>query len=259
MAKRDYYDVLGLTRGASTQEIKRAYRKLARKYHPDVNPGDKTAEGKFKEVTAAYEVLSDQEKRRQYDQFGHDGYARDGGRAATGGRAGRLRLQSGELRIRRGSAIWGISSPISSAARAAPGRRARRRGGPPLQSGYQFRRRRAGHRHRDQPCRGTPRATPVGDRGPSPGVRWTPVPTAVEAAGGPAAACGGPPRRVPAAAATARSAGRPAAPAAVGGRPSGPSALRSRFPAGWTPAPASGSRARASRGRTADRPAICTS
>jgi molecular chaperone DnaJ len=65
MAKRDYYDVLGLTRGASTQEIKRAYRKLARKYHPDVNPGDKTAEGKFKEVTAAYEVLSDQEKRRQ--------------------------------------------------------------------------------------------------------------------------------------------------------------------------------------------------
>jgi molecular chaperone DnaJ len=80
MAKRDYYEVLGLRRGASEQDIKRAYRKLARKHHPDVNPGDKTAEGKFKEVTEAYEVLSDPEKRRQYEQFGHDGFSR-----ATGG------------------------------------------------------------------------------------------------------------------------------------------------------------------------------
>jgi len=80
MAKRDYYEVLGLRRGASENEIKRAYRKLARRYHPDVNPGDKAAEGKFKELSAAYEVLSDAEKRRQYDQFGHDGFAR-----ATGG------------------------------------------------------------------------------------------------------------------------------------------------------------------------------
>jgi len=88
MAKRDYYDVLGLTRGASTQEIKRAYRKLARKYHPDVNPADKTAEGKFKEVTAAYEVLSDQEKRRRYDQFGHEGYAQTAGGAQAGAGGG---------------------------------------------------------------------------------------------------------------------------------------------------------------------------
>ncbi len=80
MAKRDYYEVLGLGRGASTQDIKRAYRKLARKHHPDVNPGDKGAEAKFKELTEAHEVLSDQEKRRQYDQFGHDGFSR-----ATGG------------------------------------------------------------------------------------------------------------------------------------------------------------------------------
>jgi molecular chaperone DnaJ len=72
MAKRDFYDVLGVPRGASEQEIKRAYRKLARKHHPDVNPGDKVAEGKFKEISEAYEVLSDSDKRRRYDQFGHE-------------------------------------------------------------------------------------------------------------------------------------------------------------------------------------------
>jgi molecular chaperone DnaJ len=76
MAKRDYYEVLGLKRGASEQDIKRAYRKLARKCHPDVNPGDKTAEAKFKELSEAHDVLSDPEKRRQFDQFGHDGHAR---------------------------------------------------------------------------------------------------------------------------------------------------------------------------------------
>jgi molecular chaperone DnaJ len=75
MAKRDYYEVLGLRRGASEQEIKRAYRKLARKHHPDVNPGDKAAETKFKEISEAYEVLSDPEKRRRYDQFGHETFA----------------------------------------------------------------------------------------------------------------------------------------------------------------------------------------
>ena len=75
MAKRDYYEVLGLRRGASEQEIKRAYRKQARKHHPDVNPGDKAAETKFKEASEAYEVLSDPEKRRRYDQFGQDAFA----------------------------------------------------------------------------------------------------------------------------------------------------------------------------------------
>ncbi len=79
MAKRDYYDVLGLRRGASEQEIKRAYRKLARKHHPDVNPGDKAAEGKFKEISEAYEVLSDPEKRRRYDQFGPEVFAAGAG------------------------------------------------------------------------------------------------------------------------------------------------------------------------------------
>lgn len=75
MAKRDYYEVLGLRRGASEQEIKRAYRKLARKHHPDVNPGDKAAGTKFKEISEAHEVLSDPEKRRRYDQFGPDAFA----------------------------------------------------------------------------------------------------------------------------------------------------------------------------------------
>lgn len=71
--KRDFYEVLGLSKGASEEEIKKAYRKLAKQYHPDLNPGDKTAEAKFKEINEAYEVLSDQEKRSRYDQFGHAG------------------------------------------------------------------------------------------------------------------------------------------------------------------------------------------
>jgi molecular chaperone DnaJ len=73
MAKRDYYEVLGVEKGASADEIKRAYRRMAMKYHPDKNPGDKKSEEKFKECAEAYDVLSDSAKRQQYDQFGHDG------------------------------------------------------------------------------------------------------------------------------------------------------------------------------------------
>lgn len=71
--KRDYYEILGVSKNASDDEIKKAYRKLAMKYHPDRNPGDKEAEAKFKEISEAHEVLSDKQKRARYDQFGHVG------------------------------------------------------------------------------------------------------------------------------------------------------------------------------------------
>src|SRR5215468_1460361 len=82
---RDYYEVLGLSNTASEDEIKKSYRALARKFHPDVNPGDKSAEAKFKEVQEAYDVLSDQEKRRRYDRYGHAAFE---GMAASGPRPG---------------------------------------------------------------------------------------------------------------------------------------------------------------------------
>ena len=71
--KRDYYEVLGVNKGASDDEIKKAYRKMAKQYHPDLNPGDATAEAKFKEANEAYEVLSDADKKARYDQYGHAG------------------------------------------------------------------------------------------------------------------------------------------------------------------------------------------
>ncbi|MBQ8290046.1 MAG: molecular chaperone DnaJ [Clostridia bacterium] len=77
--KHDYYEVLGITKGASEDEIKRAYRKLAMKYHPDHNPGDKEAEAKFKEINEAYAILSDKEKKEKYDQFGHAAFEQGGG------------------------------------------------------------------------------------------------------------------------------------------------------------------------------------
>ncbi|WP_422444122.1 molecular chaperone DnaJ [Thermoanaerobacterium sp. DL9XJH110] len=78
MAKKDYYEILGVSRDASEEEIKRAYRKLARQYHPDVNKDDKDAAEKFKEINEAYEVLKDPEKRARYDQFGHAGVGQGG-------------------------------------------------------------------------------------------------------------------------------------------------------------------------------------
>ncbi|MBR3257338.1 DnaJ domain-containing protein [Candidatus Saccharibacteria bacterium] len=85
MSKRDYYEVLGIGKTASDDEVKKAYRKLAVKYHPDKNPGNKEAEEKFKEATEAYEVLSDKQKRARYDQFGHAGVGADAGNPFSGG------------------------------------------------------------------------------------------------------------------------------------------------------------------------------
>lgn len=82
MSKRDYYEVLGVARGASAEDLKKAYRRLAMKYHPDRNPDDKDAESRFKEAKEAYEILTDADKRAAYDQYGHAGV--DAAAAAAG-------------------------------------------------------------------------------------------------------------------------------------------------------------------------------
>src|SRR3954447_13779391 len=111
MAKRDYYDILGLSKGASGDEIKKAHRKLVRQYHPDVDKNNKAAEEKFKEAQEAYDVLSDEHKRRQYDQFGHAGVGAGAGpggvdpamyeayRRAQQGRGGRQQWGGGGVSV----------------------------------------------------------------------------------------------------------------------------------------------------------------
>ena len=93
--KRDYYEVLGVSRNADEAQIKKAYRKLAKKYHPDTNAGDADAEQKFKEVTEAYTVLSDKEKRKMYDQFGHAAFDQNAGAGAGGPGGGFWRTYGG--------------------------------------------------------------------------------------------------------------------------------------------------------------------
>jgi molecular chaperone DnaJ len=85
MSQRDYYEVLGVAKGADADTIKKAYRKIAMQFHPDRNPGNKEAEEKFKEAAAAYDVLSDAEKRAQYDRFGHNAFAGGAGGGFGGG------------------------------------------------------------------------------------------------------------------------------------------------------------------------------
>src|SRR5688500_5549656 len=90
MSKRDYYEVLNVSKGASADEIKKSYRKIALQYHPDRNPGDKEAEEKSKEAAEAYDVLSNPDKKAQYDRFGHAGVSGAGGR---GGGPGGMRME----------------------------------------------------------------------------------------------------------------------------------------------------------------------
>ena len=88
MSKRDFYEVLGVSKGATESEVKKAYRKLAIKYHPDKNPDDKEAEAKFKEAAEAYDVLSDDNKKAKYDRFGHAGMGGAASQGAGGGFGG---------------------------------------------------------------------------------------------------------------------------------------------------------------------------
>ena len=110
-SKRDYYEVLGVPKDADDATLKKAYRTLAKKYHPDANPGDQAAADKFKEASEAYSVLSDPEKRRQYDQFGHAAF--DGGAGGAGGFGG-FDFNGGDM-----GDISEISSEIFLAADAA--------------------------------------------------------------------------------------------------------------------------------------------
>src|SRR6478736_2799452 len=109
MAKRDYYEILGIAKNASEEEIKKAYRKLAIKYHPDKNPDDKSAEDKFKEAAEAYEVLSNAEKRQRYDQFGHRAGASNGG-----GGYGGANMNMEDIFSQFGDIFGGGGSPFDS-------------------------------------------------------------------------------------------------------------------------------------------------
>src|ERR1700744_5857895 len=97
MSKRDYYEILGVSKSSSTDEIKKAYRKVAMQYHPDRNPGDKSAEEKFKEAAEAYEILSDQDKRAQYDRYGHAGVTGNGRGGAYSGNMEDIFSQFGDI------------------------------------------------------------------------------------------------------------------------------------------------------------------
>lgn len=122
MAKRDYYEILGVDRNASEDELKKAYRKLAIKYHPDKNPDDPSAEDKFKEAAEAYEVLSNKDKRAQYDRFGHDGMRGGFG----GGQGGGMNME--DIFSQFGDIFGGGGSPFESFFGGGGGGRRQRKG-----------------------------------------------------------------------------------------------------------------------------------
>ncbi len=122
MAKRDYYEILGVSKTASADEIKKAYRKIAIKFHPDKNPGNKEAEENFKEAAEAYEVLSNEQKKQQYDRFGHAG-ANGGGFGGGGG------MNMEDIFSQFGDVFGGGGSPFDSFFGGGGGGRARRRKG----------------------------------------------------------------------------------------------------------------------------------
>ena len=113
--KRDYYEVLGVGRDADDTALKKAYRQLAKKYHPDTNPGDKEAEAKFKEASEAYAVLSDPQKRQQYDQFGHAAF--EGGAGGGGGFPG----EAFRTALPKGAHLHGLRSGGGVGSCVSPG------------------------------------------------------------------------------------------------------------------------------------------
>ncbi|GAB3166409.1 molecular chaperone DnaJ [Telluribacter humicola] len=121
--KRDYYEILGVDRGASADEIKKSYRKLAIKYHPDKNPDDPSAEDKFKEAAEAYSILSDEDKRRRYDQFGHAGVGSNGGGGGAYGAGG---FTMDDIFSQFGDIFGGEGSPFGDIFGGGGGRRVRR-------------------------------------------------------------------------------------------------------------------------------------
>ena len=113
--KRDYYEVLGVQKNATADELKKAYRKLAKQNHPDLNPGDKKAEARFKEINEAYEVLSDKDKRAKYDQFGFAGVDPNFGAGGAGGAGGFGGFDMGDIGDLFGSFFGGGFGAAASA------------------------------------------------------------------------------------------------------------------------------------------------